>query len=180
MITLVTKLRAVRIAAIALAAPAIALQGLNLVTPNPAVQLTSHAFAMTFLVLTIGTIGHALFRAKRITTDEVASSLCIYLFMVILWAVAYSALELVAQGSFTYSLSEAGAAAPMVFGGELSVFPVYFSFVTITTLGYGDVLPATPAAQMLASIEAFLGQIYVAVLVARFVGVHISQSLLEE
>jgi voltage-gated potassium channel Kch len=56
---------------------------------------------------------------------------------------------------------------------DLSTF-VYFSFVTLSTLGYGDIVPATRGAQALASMEALIGQFYLTVLVARLVGIHIS------
>ena len=49
---------------------------------------------------------------------------------------------------------------------------VYYSFVTMTTLGYGDIVPVSPAARTLAYMEAAMGQIYVAVLIARLVGLH--------
>ena len=51
-----------------------------------------------------------------------------------------------------------------------------FSLVTLATVGYGDILPATPTARMLAMFEAVVGQFYVAVVVALFVGMYSSQS----
>jgi voltage-gated potassium channel Kch len=51
----------------------------------------------------------------------------------------------------------------------------YFSFVTITTLGYGDVIPITDKASVLAMMEALIGQIYLVVLVAWLVGMHVSR-----
>jgi hypothetical protein len=52
----------------------------------------------------------------------------------------------------------------------------YYSFVTLTTLGYGDINPLSPQAGTLAILEAIIGQLYLAVLIARLVGMHISQS----
>ena len=51
----------------------------------------------------------------------------------------------------------------------------YFSFVTLTTLGYGDVLPLVPVAESLAYLEAVIGQLYIAILIAGLVGTHFSQ-----
>jgi len=51
---------------------------------------------------------------------------------------------------------------------------LYYSFVTMTTLGYGDITPASGIARMLASLQAFAGQLYIAVLVARLVGLQIA------
>ena len=53
---------------------------------------------------------------------------------------------------------------------------VYFSFVTLTTLGYGDIAPLSQTARTLAWAEALLGQLYLTILVARLVGMHISYS----
>jgi Na+/H+-dicarboxylate symporter len=62
------------------------------------------------------------------------------------------------------------------FGAEHTTTALYFSFVTLTTLGYGDITPVSTAARMLATIQAVIGQMYLTVLVARFVGMHISQA----
>ena len=56
----------------------------------------------------------------------------------------------------------------------------YYSFVTLSTLGYGDVSPLNPIARMFSYTEAITGQVYLAVLVARLVGLHISQTLIGE
>ncbi len=53
---------------------------------------------------------------------------------------------------------------------------ISYSFVTLTTLGYGDIIPISPSARALAIVEALTGQIYLAVLVARLVGLHITHS----
>ena len=53
----------------------------------------------------------------------------------------------------------------------------YFSFVTMTTLGYGDITPVTENARTLAWLEALIGQLYLAVMVAGFVAVHISENM---
>jgi hypothetical protein len=53
----------------------------------------------------------------------------------------------------------------------------YFSFVTMTTLGYGDISPVSPAAKSMAITQAITGQVYLAVLVARLVGINIAQQM---
>jgi len=68
---------------------------------------------------------------------------------------------------------EAEPQPSMAFGRENSLIPVYYSFVTLTTLGYGDIVPLSPPAKILAILEAVVGQIYLTVLVARLVGLHI-------
>jgi voltage-gated potassium channel Kch len=56
----------------------------------------------------------------------------------------------------------------------------YYSYVTLTTLGYGDIIPISTSARSLALLEAMMGQLYLAVLVARLVGLHISQSMMKK
>jgi hypothetical protein len=54
---------------------------------------------------------------------------------------------------------------------------LYFSFVTLCTLGYGDIVPVSPVAQTFSAVEAIIGQLYLAVLVARLVGMHTAHTL---
>jgi hypothetical protein len=66
------------------------------------------------------------------------------------------------------------------FGKGSSTHVLYFSFTTLTTLGYGDIVPVSAIARALTSIEAITGQIYLAVLVARLVGLNIAESMGQE
>jgi hypothetical protein len=66
----------------------------------------------------------------------------------------------------------------IVLGQGASLF--YFSFTTLTTLGYGDITPAGKFAQVLANMEAIAGQVYLAIFIARLVGLHIAQELKRE
>ena len=68
-------------------------------------------------------------------------------------------------------------AIPQGMGEETRFTFIYYSFVTITTLGYGDVTPVADVAKSFSFIEAVVGQIYLVVLVARLVGIHIAQSM---
>jgi len=83
----------------------------------------------------------------------------------------------VKPGSYLYqgeSLSVALKGHPEV---DALAFLLYFSVVTLTTLGYGDIAPAVPAARMLCSLEAVIGQLFVAVFIARLVSLHIGGRL---
>ena len=83
-----------------------------------------------------------------------------------MWAFLYMILELGAPGSFAFP--------GQGFRGEMMRYE-YLSFVTITTLGYGDITPLTDQASALVLIEAVVGQIYMVVLVAWLVGMHVSR-----
>lgn len=96
----------------------------------------------------------------RITGASVSGALCVYFILGVVWAIAYGAIERLAPGSFS-GLDQ---------GGALSEQFVYFSYVTLTTLGYGDITPVHPGAMTLATVEAVAGQIFLVGLVAYLVG----------
>ncbi|MFG0336181.1 MAG: potassium channel family protein [Maioricimonas sp. JB049] len=126
-----------------------------------------------------------LFSVDRVTTDTIAAAICVYLLMGVLWAFLYSLtsqinpLAFSGAGEMTQLANAAGAggapAATVRFAGLDTGTGLYFSFVTLTTLGYGDITPQSTPARMLTAAEAIAGQIYLAVLVARLVGLHIAQ-----
>ncbi|MEE8452822.1 MAG: potassium channel family protein [Thermoguttaceae bacterium] len=108
-----------------------------------------------------------------VTTDKLCGAMCVYLLIGVIWAVLYSLIEYGSPGSF--AVSQAALALDGRNGSGYEAFATleYFSFVTLTTLGYGDITPVSPAARTLASFEAIVGQLYLAVMIARLVGLHI-------
>ena len=137
--------------------------------------LVDHTISMLFLGFIIVVILGYLFTQDRVTADLIFASLCVYLLLGTLWAVAYSTLVLLDPHAFSYPLMS-DSSADLRFGTEATTAAFYFSLVTMTTLGYGDIVPMSSGAKILASLQAVLGQLYLAVLVARLVGLHISQS----
>jgi len=103
---------------------------------------------------------------NEISMNRIIGAICVYLMLGVMWSIAYSLLEFVQPGSFA-GLTESVSSA-------WNPDWIYFSFVTITTLGYGDILPLSTAARSLAFGEAIAGQFYIAVLVAGLVSVYIS------
>ncbi len=149
---------------------------------NNAIQLELGFYVLTLIFLgsiTVLTIQH-LMRSRRPDYDTLAAALCAYAVLVLFWATAYSLVESVASGSFNYAGETADVPQVMHFGFGDSMMSIYYSFVTITTLGYGDVTPVTALARVLAALQAFFGQAFVAILVARLVGLQIAASLTEE
>ena len=136
-----------------------------------------------FYVLSIGFLSciawltiQRLIQSVRVNRETLAAAFCAYIVLVLVWANAYSLVETLSSGSFSYSGEVSDAAQVMHFGFGDAMMSLYYSFVTMTTLGYGDVTPATGMARMLAALQAFIGQLYVAVLVARLVGLQIASS----
>ena len=107
-----------------------------------------------------------IYRQDKVTRDLIAGAIVVYLLMAIMWTFIYRVVETVHPGSFTIPTADIH---------ERMRF-IYFSLVTITTLGYGDVVPKTSLATSLATLEAVVGQLYLVTTVAWLVGVRVSQS----
>ena len=141
-------------------------------------------FAITRDLLGTAFLGYAIvvmlrfiLTSREVTFNTVCASLCIYLLLGVVWALLYSLIDHLDPAAF-YSATNDGRSAPVLrIGSGESTAVLYFSFCTLTTLGYGDIVPVTPVARTLASLEAITGQLYLAVLVARLVGLHIAASL---
>ncbi|PKL63527.1 MAG: ion transporter [Methanomicrobiales archaeon HGW-Methanomicrobiales-2] len=151
--------RQVVIAAL-LAVPAFGLGWLHVVTGNPVIGTAESVFTLLFYAFTAL---FGLFRVlgeRRVTTDTIYGAVSVYLLMGLTWATAYGLVESISPGSFS--------AGP---GGGAFTFPtsIYYSFVTLATLGYGDITPITDQARSLAVLETVSGTIYIAVLIARLV-----------
>jgi hypothetical protein len=125
-----------------------------------------------FLGLTAGMISLTVWRMQEVTTDTVLGGVAVYLILGYVWGVAYSIVEFLAPGSFVFNIAAVAARAQ---AEPLSPALIYYSYVTLTTLGYGDIIPATSIASGLAAIEAVTGQLFIAVLIARVVGLYIAQ-----
>jgi hypothetical protein len=104
----------------------------------------------------------------KVTWDKIYGAICAYLLFGYAWTFAYSVIEEVQPGSFI-SLS---SPAPHDLVSSLMQLR-YFSFVTLATVGYGDIVPRTPTARTMALLEAIVGQFYLVALVGRLVGLHI-------
>jgi hypothetical protein len=130
------------------------------------VLLVGHLCEVLFLVGASVLIVKSLFSALTPTFDSILGAVCGYLFLGLAWAVLYSLIEGFRPGSFEIS-------PKLVTGGEVTrPLPhvlTYFSFVTLTTVGYGDINPVSPATRTLAWMEAVTGQFYLAVIVAGLV-----------
>lgn len=173
----VCQTRRTMIVAIAVAVPTALLSVVSILARSTAVHDTIHVMnnllAVVFVTLVIILVLDFLFRSHRVDANMICASLCIYLLMGVVWASLYSLCAAFQPDSFIYAYTDEFERVNMVFGGEKSLVPIYYSFVTLTTLGYGDIVPASPPAKILAILEAVVGQIYLTVLVARLVGLHI-------
>lgn len=113
-------------------------------------------------------------KQKRVTADEVLGAVCGYLLAGAFFGNVYALIELFSPGSF--SLTQQFAEQLGNWDGRISLFN-YFSLVTLTTVGYGDVTPVHGPARTFALLEAVFGQFYIAVLVAQLVGLRLAQAM---
>jgi len=109
-----------------------------------------------------------MFRRRSVTADMIVISLCAYLLIGLAWSYLYGALWLEDRSAFGEDLGS------IVVAEEAFAPLFYFSFVTLTTLGYGDLTPTEGLARSFAILEAIVGQMFVAVVLARLVGMHIA------
>jgi hypothetical protein len=170
------RLRHNAILALVLGLPAIMVRVIAAYRPDTMAQNTAVlGFTAVFFVFLIWNLLHDLNKSDRPTSEKIFGALCAYIFIGLLFALFFAHLEYRDPGSFSTTndlLAEKVAGESM----QLQTF-TYFSFVTMTTLGYGDITPVTDNAQTLAWLEALIGQLYLAVMVAGFVATHISESM---
>jgi Ion channel len=136
--------------------------------------VASAFFAMSFFALTVVVLlWRALGSGATVTADTIAGAVCAYLLLGVVWAFAFSMIELAHPGAFLVNNVPMAAlkGTPKILRQEL----LYMSLVTLSTVGYGDIVPVTPPARMLAVLEAVTGQIYLAVLIGGLVGMHMQR-----
>ena len=172
----VSRSRTTKITTLTLAIPTLAMQAINNLFEAEAIAILTHGLAILFIGYTVTLLLVFLFTTRRITFDTISASLCVYLLLGVLWSIAYSLVGMMVADSFAFAFAKHETAPSMRFGGGDTIFALYYSFVTMTTLGYGDIAPTSSPARMLAAFQAVVGQLYLTVLVARLVGMHISQS----
>jgi voltage-gated potassium channel len=135
--------------------------------------VAAHLIAVCFFAFALYRILRAIL-VKQASGDAIFGAVCGYLLLGIIWTLLYSAVETAFPGSFCLPASggaEVMAARPD--RGALS----YYSFITLATVGYGDVTPTTSLARTLAWMEAIAGQFYLAILVAGLVGFKVTQAM---
>ncbi len=132
-----------------------------------------HAVGAFFFVAVIGRIVGSLFVSKSLSLDSVFGAMCGYLLLGVAWALTYSTLYAANPESFQFS--EAIRAHLQQTEYSKYVF-IYYSYVTLTTVGYGDVTPISIPARTLSWTEAVAGQLYLAVLIAGLISAIVAKN----
>jgi hypothetical protein len=124
-------------------------------------------FSSLFCVILAIVVLVQVFRAGPITSQRVQGAVAIYLLLGLAWAFAYQLIALRWPNAF------APPPATSTLNGDLTSHFVYFSFVTLTTVGYGDIVATHPMARSLVLLEALVGQLFPAILLARLVSLEL-------
>jgi hypothetical protein len=134
---------------------------------TPALVVWDDAMTLLLLAILTGLVLEHVFREGPITGDRIRGAIAAYLLIGLVWVFAYRLVDYLSPGALSIGpLDRTPGRGPQTVA--------YFSFVTLTTLGYGDITPIHPAARVLAIAEALVGQLYPAILLGRLVSLQIS------
>jgi len=134
----------------------------------------AHLLAQTiFMAYVTATILRTVFRARIVNGNMLCGAACVYLLAGALWGYTYAMLEVVNHHSFDIVDPVMAKTVDLY---DQPGWLIYFSYTTLTTVGFGDVLPASAYARSLSVLEAVVGQIMLVVMIARLVGLHVAHS----
>lgn len=135
-----------------------------------ALDLSALVITIVWLAYAVWIIIRVLFQRRDVTADTILGAIVTYLLVAVAFGMAFEVIELRSPGSFS--------GLPISPGGDragLHNSIMYFSLVCITTMGFGDIVPVSDLARSLAVLEGVFGQLYLAVMIARLVGLHIAR-----
>ncbi len=133
--------------------------------------LVSSFLGFIFFQFTAAIILLHIFKAPTITLDELLGAISTYLLLGIGGGFIFRFLEILDPNTL---LGSADVVVGLNADSPMNLF-IYYSFTCLTTLGFGDLIPGTPEARVFSYLSAVIGQVFLTVLIARFVGLHISQ-----
>ncbi len=152
------------VVAFVLGIPPIAIHLANLAGDIPKWNIVAMALGTLYLGFMAVIFVRAVVLAPTVTTDTLAGAVSAYMLIGITYGLLYACIESVSPGSFRETVIPARPIHPP----DL----IFFSFVSLTTVGYGDIIPWQGPARSLAILESITGVMYPAVLVARLIGLH--------
>lgn len=154
------------VTALVLAIPAGILNALSAFRPDSQFTVPTLITTILFLAYTLVTLLRAVLRAKTVTLDTIYGALSVYLLIAFVWGVAYLLLEKLHPGAL--AMHSSPHPNHQIDWSDC----MFYSFVTLTSLGYGDIVPVLPQARSLSILEAVSGIMFVAVLIARLVSLY--------
>jgi hypothetical protein len=161
--------RGMRVLAVVLAVPAVAGKWINHFRPDVVPVEFVLITGLLFVALVVVHLLRFTLRAPQVNVEVLCAAISNYLMLGLLWSFAYQLTARLITDSFVFS---SGPASTRTIDGFNSL---YFSFVTLSTIGYGDITPLSGVSRMLAIVEATMGMFYMTVLVARLVALYSSE-----
>ncbi len=168
-VTAIAPGRAVTIAVAAFAVLELSLDWAGRLTGSAALAISATAGGVAYFVVLASLVLRQVLAEGKVTRHRVQGAIAAYLMLGMAWAYAYALLLLADPGALRFSSTEPRGDSRLE-----TVF--YFSFITLTTLGYGDVVPVSLAARRLAMLEGLTGQLFPAILLARLVALQVEHS----
>jgi voltage-gated potassium channel len=172
---LISKSKKVLISCLLIAIPTIFLHALGLVySESKTIEVLAILFSLAFFSFIVVAMLQKIFLIQRVTFSIILSSVIIYILIGVTFAFAYSLVDIIVPKSFTVNFSDN---VHYLNENAASIYNYfYYSFVVLCTVGFGDVVPASALAKSVSILEAITAQIYLTVIIARLVGMHISKS----
>jgi ion channel len=150
---------------VVLVAPAALGEWLNYLRPEISIYVMTRGAGLLFIGFVVIQLLRFIVYAPRVDSEVLCAAVAGYLLSGLAWSLAYSLL-----GRLVFTLGPKSDQSMNVFTG------LYFSFITLSTVGYGDIVPVSSVARMLAIVEAMFGMFYMTLLIARLVSLYSSKS----
>jgi len=154
-----------RLPFLVLTAATLAARWTDMVLDHSGFSMASIVLVFVWLSYATSLIVTAMFRTREVSTNAILGAIVAYVLAMVAFASLFELVELIQPGSFTGL--PVGQSQ-----NDIEHALIYFSVVSITTMGYGDITPVSALARSLASIEGMFGTLYLAVMIARLVGLH--------
>jgi Ion channel len=158
---------------VVLVAPAAIGEWLNYWQPELLVYVVTRGAGLLFIGFVVVQLLRFIVYAPRVDSEVLCAAIAGYLLSGLAWSLAYALLDRLDPDSFVFTLGARSSQSMNGFTG------LYFSFITLSTVGYGDIIPVSEVARMLAVVEAMFGMFYVTLLIARLVSLYTSKSPVE-
>lgn len=127
--------------------------------------------SILFFLFIIGTMMDHILHTEEVTTDTLYEAICVFLLLGLLWASIYNYLEYISPG-IIFVTNNTDTVKHLT-ANEI----IYYSYTTLTTLGYGDITSLTPQGRIVSVLEAIMGQLFLAFMVARLVAIYTAKAI---
>jgi voltage-gated potassium channel len=138
--------------------------------PELLIYVVTRGAGLLFIGFVVVQLLRFIVYAPRVDSEVLCAAIAGYLLSGLAWSLAYALLDRLDPTSFAFTLAPKSGQSMNGFTG------LYFSFITLSTVGYGDIIPVSEIARMLAMVEAMFGMFYVSLLIARLVSLYSSKS----